>query len=95
MVTSPADAEYGRGAGQVQMITRGGTNSFHGSAAYVYTGSAFQTLNHTDVLAKRTRPPRSIENIPDFTFGGPVRPHSQMLNTIGRPVAASASRMAV
>src|SRR5207249_10398775 len=31
VVTSPADAEYGRGAGQVQMITRGGTNRFHGS----------------------------------------------------------------
>src|SRR6185437_5905307 len=29
------------------------------------------------------------------TLGGPVRPHSQMLYTIGRPVLASASRIAV
>lgn len=31
VVTSPADAEYGRGSGQIQMITRSGTNEFHGS----------------------------------------------------------------
>jgi hypothetical protein len=31
MVTSPADAEYGRGAGQIQSISRSGTNRFHGS----------------------------------------------------------------
>ena len=31
VVTSPADAEYGRGSGQIQMITRSGTNNFHGS----------------------------------------------------------------
>ncbi len=31
VVTSPADAEFGRGSGQVQMITRSGTNEFHGS----------------------------------------------------------------
>ena len=31
VVTSPADAEYGRGSGQVQLISRSGTNTFHGS----------------------------------------------------------------
>ncbi len=31
VVTSAADAEYGRGSGQVQMVTRGGTNRFVGS----------------------------------------------------------------
>ncbi len=31
VVTSPADAEFGRGSGQIQMITRSGTNDFHGS----------------------------------------------------------------
>ena len=71
--TADFSAEFGRSGGAViNQVTNSGTNAFHGTAAYVYTGSAFQTLNHTDVLAKRTRPPRSIENIPDFTFGGPV-----------------------
>ena len=31
VVTSPVDAEFGRGFGQVQMLTRSGTNEFHGS----------------------------------------------------------------
>jgi hypothetical protein len=31
VVTSPADAEFGRGSGQIQMVTRTGTNEFHGS----------------------------------------------------------------
>src|SRR5437016_3734819 len=71
--TADFSAEFGRSGGAViNQVTNSGTNAFHGTAAYAYTGSAFQSLNHTDVLAKRTRPPRSIENIPDFTFGGPV-----------------------
>src|SRR6185436_17548436 len=31
VVTSPADAELGRGSGQIQAITRSGTNKYHGS----------------------------------------------------------------
>ncbi|MBM3811459.1 MAG: carboxypeptidase regulatory-like domain-containing protein [Acidimicrobiia bacterium] len=31
IITSPADAEYGRGSGQIQMITRSGDNKFRGS----------------------------------------------------------------
>ena len=31
VVTSPADAELGRGSGQIQALTRSGTNQFHGS----------------------------------------------------------------
>ncbi len=31
IVTSPADAELGRGSGQLQMLTRSGTNQLHGS----------------------------------------------------------------
>jgi hypothetical protein len=32
VITSPVDAEYGRGSGQVVLISRSGTNKFHGSA---------------------------------------------------------------
>ena len=31
VITSPADAELGRGSGQIQILTRSGTNEFHGS----------------------------------------------------------------
>src|SRR6266850_136122 len=32
VITAPVDAEMGRGSGQVQMVTRSGTNQFRGSA---------------------------------------------------------------
>ena len=31
VILSPVDAEMGRGNGQVQILTRSGTNQFHGS----------------------------------------------------------------
>lgn len=43
VVTSPADAEFGRGSGQVQLISRSGTNKFH--------RSAYDFLHNTDLNA--------------------------------------------
>jgi hypothetical protein len=40
VVTSPADAEFGRGSGQIQMITRSGTNDFHGSVFEAHRNTA-------------------------------------------------------
>ncbi|NLV29614.1 MAG: TonB-dependent receptor [Acidobacteria bacterium] len=34
MILSPVDAEMGRGAGQVQIITKSGANAFHGSGVW-------------------------------------------------------------
>jgi len=71
--TSNFSAEYGRAGGAVfNQVTKSGTNALHGSAAYVYTGSAFKALNHLDRVGGLTDPPRTVENIPDFTIGGPV-----------------------
>ncbi|HLJ26369.1 MAG TPA: carboxypeptidase regulatory-like domain-containing protein [Candidatus Angelobacter sp.] len=71
--TADFSSEFGRSGGAViNQVTNSGTNKFHGSGAYVYTGSAFQALNHSNVLAHQTAPPRAVENIPDFTIGGPV-----------------------
>jgi hypothetical protein len=40
VVTSPADAEFGRGSGQIQMITRSGGNEFHGSLFEAHRNTA-------------------------------------------------------
>src|SRR6266481_7881373 len=71
--TADFSAEYGRSGGAVfNQITKSGTNAYHGSAAWVYTGSAFKALNHLDRVGGLTDPPRNVRNIPDFTIGGPV-----------------------
>src|SRR5579872_84365 len=43
IITSPADAELGRGSGQIQAISRGGANKFH--------GSVFEEHRDTDLIA--------------------------------------------
>jgi hypothetical protein len=39
VIVAPADAEMGRGSGQIQMSTRSGTNEFHGSLFWVNRNS--------------------------------------------------------
>jgi hypothetical protein len=40
VIVSPADAESGRGSGQVQMVTRSGTNQYRGSLFWLNSNSA-------------------------------------------------------
>jgi hypothetical protein len=40
MILSPVDAEMGRGAGQVQIMTKSGANTFHGSGVWNIQNSA-------------------------------------------------------
>jgi hypothetical protein len=72
VVTSPADAEYGRGSGQVQLISKSGTNKFH--------GSGFDDIHNTDLNANswsnnRNSLPRStiVQNDAGGSVGGPIR----------------------
>jgi hypothetical protein len=90
IVTSPADAEYGRGSGQVQMITRGGTNR--------YRGSAWEELRNTDFNANdwfnnaaglnpithQQQAPRNvlIRNQFGLRFGGPLKKNKTFFNGI-------------
>src|SRR2546422_641725 len=71
--TSNFSAEFGRAGGAVvNEITKSGTNSLHGTATEVYTGSAFAALTHNQKRAHLVDPPRFIDNIPSGTIGGPV-----------------------
>jgi hypothetical protein len=45
IVTSPADAEFGRGVGQIQVISRSGTNRFSGSLFEFHRNTAFNANN--------------------------------------------------
>ena len=45
VITAPVDAEAGRGAGQVQMSTRAGTNEFRGSVFWTNRNSALDASN--------------------------------------------------
>ncbi len=92
VVTSPADAEYGRGAGQVQMVTRGGSNKFAGSAFYEVRNAAFNANNwfnnaqgsdaSGNPLAVRNQ---LKQNNYGVRFGGPVKKNKMFFNGIYEP----------
>jgi hypothetical protein len=72
VVTSPADAEYGRGSGQVQLVSRSGTNQYHGSAYdFIHNGD----LNANSWSNNRTGVARGvqIENQMGGRLAGPIK----------------------
>ncbi|MBL8175967.1 MAG: TonB-dependent receptor, partial [Bryobacterales bacterium] len=79
VVVSPVDAEMGRGSGQVQMITRSGTNEFHGSLFNFHRNTALNAntwFNNQRGLGPDGAPisPRNflIRNQFGGRIGGPV-----------------------
>jgi hypothetical protein len=72
VITSPADAEYGTGSGQVQLVSRSGTNKFHGS---VYDFAHNTDLNANSWSNNRNNLPRSVQilNQTGARVDGPVR----------------------
>jgi outer membrane receptor protein involved in Fe transport len=69
VATSSYTAEYGRSAaGQINVITRQGTNEFHGSLYEYLRNSVLDARNFFDAPQK----PPLIRNQFGFSFGGPV-----------------------
>jgi len=81
VVTSAADAEYGRGAGQVQIVTRQGTNQFHGSS-WIETRNSY--LNANDFFNNLNGVPRDVlrQNQYGVRAGGPVKRNKTFFNGI-------------
>ncbi|HYL37523.1 MAG TPA: TonB-dependent receptor [Bryobacteraceae bacterium] len=79
VVTSPSDVEYGHGTGQVQMITRGGSNAFHGA---VYEELRNTDLNANDFFNNLNGIPRTalIRNQAGVRLGGPVKRNRTFFN---------------
>ena len=94
VVTNGGKAEYGRNAGaQVELITRSGTNKYH--------GNAFDYLRNTDLNASTffnnkagIARPAFIQNIFGGSFGGPIRKDSTFIfgNYQGRRTRQQTSR---
>ncbi|MGH9838663.1 MAG: carboxypeptidase regulatory-like domain-containing protein, partial [Blastocatellia bacterium] len=80
VVTSPADAEFGRGSGQIQMITRSGTNEFHGSVFEAHRNTVlnantwFNNQRGRDPITGDEISPRNglIRNQFGGRLGGPI-----------------------
>ena len=71
MLLSPIDAEIGRGNGQVQVMTRSGTNSYHGGVVFNVRNSALDSSTWYQNAYGVTP---AYSNQPEYTIsaGGPI-----------------------
>jgi hypothetical protein len=78
VITNPYGGQYGQLAGaQVTYVTKSGTNTFHGNAAYWWNG---RLLNANDWMNKEGQVASGLPNQPAFSnanqwatsFGGPI-----------------------
>src|SRR5438552_5640072 len=78
VILSPVDAELGRGNGQVQILTRSGTNQFHGSGLWTVRNSALDAntwANNKQVVNGVWTPGQSTwinRNQVTGSLGGPI-----------------------
>ncbi|HLJ48687.1 MAG TPA: TonB-dependent receptor [Bryobacteraceae bacterium] len=95
IITEGGKAEYGRNAGgQIEMITRSGTNDFHGNA-FDYLRNT--DLNANDFFNNTVGAPRPILIQNEFggSFGGPIK-HNKLFifgNYQGRRTHSTISRV--
>src|SRR6266567_2460964 len=73
VLQSDYSAEFGRAGGAVvNVVTRSGTNQFHGSVYDVLNNSAFNSLTASQ-RADGTEKPVAVENTFGFSLGGPIK----------------------
>ena len=70
-ITNSYSAEYGRGAGIVQLSTKSGTNEFHGSAAYRARNEAFNANTFDNNARGLARLPFKVHSYTG-SIGGPI-----------------------
>ncbi|MFN7624185.1 MAG: hypothetical protein ACK5RS_13680, partial [Acidobacteriota bacterium] len=73
LVTNQFAAEFGRAAGAVvNIVTKSGSNEFHGSAFWFNNNEVFNSRSNLDKAARFADAPRRNENQFGGTLGGPV-----------------------
>ena len=66
-------AEFGRaGGGVFNLITKSGTNDFHGTAKWLILSQRFNALTNNDRISGLTKPAVFTENIFGGSIGGPL-----------------------
>jgi hypothetical protein len=71
VITNNFDAEFGRNSGsQVQILTKSGTNNYHGSAFWYFQNNALG--NARDFFDQTGKPTPLIQNQAGGTFGAPI-----------------------
>ena len=72
--TTSYSAEFGRNTGaQISIITRGGSNAFHGEAWNFYRANWMEPLSLLNKRSGLTRTPFYIQNQGGGAVGGPIR----------------------
>lgn len=100
LVTNNFSAEYGRNSGSyVNVITRSGTNEFHGILMYTWNGNSFDALSTgqertfkaaraaglTEKQALRRARGVVVDHLGGFTIGGPIKKnHTFFFNSYDR-----------
>jgi hypothetical protein len=70
--SSAYSAEYGRAGGAViNVVTKSGTNDYHGSAFYYYRDRSLNAKDYTDAVAGRPKAPYHFDQF-GATAGGPL-----------------------
>ncbi|MFN2597396.1 MAG: carboxypeptidase regulatory-like domain-containing protein [Pyrinomonadaceae bacterium] len=71
VTTGTNASEAGRGVAQVRLVTRGGTNEFHGETFYLVRNDFFEANNFFNNLSGTPRP-REHQHFFGFDVGGPM-----------------------
>lgn len=70
--TNAYSAEYGRAGGAViNVVTKSGTNEYHGNAFYFYRDDSLNAKNYIDAVNGRAKAPYHFDQF-GGTFGGPI-----------------------
>ena len=86
LITNQFSAEYGRAAGSVvSLITKNGTNNFHGSVFWFHNDNALNSCSNLDKRAGLADP-RFCSSLSSSREGAPFRTENQLGSTLGGPI---------